>query len=48
MHVVIQGQRKLNDTYTGGIGSYLLCSMITSFLQQVLYVLEAQHNTGSM
>lgn len=29
----MQAQRKLNETYTGGIGSFLLCTMIVSFLQ---------------
>lgn len=28
-----QAQRKLNETYTGGIGSFLLSAMIVSFLQ---------------
>lgn len=26
-------QRKLNDTYTGGLGSFVLCMMVTSFMQ---------------
>ena len=28
-----QAQRRLNDTYSGGIGSFVLCAMIVSFLQ---------------
>ena len=30
---VFLAQRRLNDTYSGGIGSFLLCGMIVSFLQ---------------
>lgn len=29
----MKSQRKLNDTYTGGLGSFVLCAMIASFLQ---------------
>lgn len=28
-----QTQRKLNETYSGGVGSFVLCSMVISFLQ---------------
>lgn len=34
MFFMMQSQRKLNETYTGGIGSFVLASMIVSFLQQ--------------
>lgn len=30
---VFLAQRRLNDTYSGGVGSFLLCGMIVSFLQ---------------
>jgi non-canonical poly(A) RNA polymerase PAPD5/7 len=30
---VFLAQRRMNDTYSGGIGSFLLCGMIVSFLQ---------------
>jgi non-canonical poly(A) RNA polymerase PAPD5/7 len=30
---VFLAQRRMNDTYSGGIGSFLLCGMIASFLQ---------------
>jgi predicted nucleotidyltransferase len=31
---IFLSQRKLNETYSGGVGSFLLCSMLISFLQQ--------------
>ena len=31
---IFLSQRKLNETYGGGVGSFLLCSMLISFLQQ--------------
>lgn len=31
---VFLSQRKLHDTYSGGIGSFVLCNMIISFIQQ--------------
>ena len=47
-------QRKLNDTYTGGIGSFVLSVMIVSFLQQRQKILAFQQissatwNLGSL
>jgi non-canonical poly(A) RNA polymerase PAPD5/7 len=40
-------QRKLNDTYTGGIGSFVLCMMIVSFLQMKQQELTVTSNTSS-
>jgi non-canonical poly(A) RNA polymerase PAPD5/7 len=45
-------QRKLNDTYSGGIGSFVLCSMIVGFLQQRLrndkLIRKVSWNLGSL
>ncbi len=40
-------QRKLNDTYTGGIGSFVLCMMIVSFLQMRQQELSLTSNYNS-
>ncbi|RLN77652.1 hypothetical protein BBO99_00006585, partial [Phytophthora kernoviae] len=37
-------QRKLNETYTGGVGSFLLQLMVISFLQQHGRHLKAEHD----
>lgn len=40
----LQAQRKLNETYGGGIGSFVLSNMVISFLQmrQRLFVAEGK------
>jgi len=39
---VFLAQRRLNETYTGGIGSFVLSSLIVSFLQQRIRLCKAR------
>lgn len=40
---VFLSQRKLHETYTGGVGSFVLSSMIVSFLQQRLRQMKLRY-----
>ena len=38
----LQAQRKLNETYSGGVGSFVLCTMVISFLQMRQRIITAK------
>lgn len=43
--IFFKGQRRLNDTYSGGIGSFMLCCMVVSFLQHKHRLAYYNHST---